>query len=231
MKDLNKLSLQSNELFGSIPSLIFQLSKLTSIDFSENALSSTIPNDIFHLNQLSSLNLGYNHFTGLLPPILSKLQHLNISQNGFHGPIISSPRTQFRYPDDIDVIDISFNSFSGLDIFSGDGIQAFSNLRQLHFDGNNLNTDLPSSLDSLSSLSVLSGSRCRLTGRIPQEAIGRLSNLKVLSLSENELTGNIPSTIGNLQKLQVLELYDNNLDGRIPDSLLQLPSLSKYFKI
>ncbi|MFS8034744.1 putative non-specific serine/threonine protein kinase [Helianthus anomalus] len=64
----------------------------------------------------------------------------------------------------------------------------------------------------------------QLHGNLPS-SIDNLVGLEVLSLGYNQFTGNIPSTIGNLQKLEKLGLFDNQLFGKIPDSIGNLSSL------
>ncbi|WP_299903343.1 hypothetical protein, partial [uncultured Aquimarina sp.] len=89
---------------------------------------------------------------------------------------------------------------------------------------NNLKGTLPTSLNSLTSLSSLYLQNNLLEGNIPQE-IGELSSLRFLILHSNNFSGSIPPQLGNLTSLLDLILYSNNLTGPIPSELGQLSSL------
>jgi hypothetical protein len=67
------------------------------------------------------------------------------------------------------------------------------------------------------------------TGSIPSN-IDQLQRLEVLSLVGNQYTGIIPPSIGNIKTLTTLWVRDNNLDGPIPATLAGLSNL-QYFDI
>lgn len=91
-------------------------------------------------------------------------------------------------------------SKAGLSGVMSPSIGKLTSLRQLAFDGNLIN------------------------GEIPQE-IGNLPKLMILQLGNNILNGSIPESFGNLSELQIMDLSQNRLSGNIPISLLKLPSL------
>ena len=84
---------------------------------------------------------------------------------------------------------------------------------------------IPSSLGSLTRLSLLYLFRNRLTGSIPS-SLGSLTRLRDLVLSNNQLTGSIPSSLGSLTNLTDLYLFRNRLTGSIPSSLGSLTNLT-----
>ncbi|KAF7147959.1 hypothetical protein RHSIM_Rhsim03G0025800 [Rhododendron simsii] len=61
------LNLSHNNLIGKIPEKIDGLKSLESLDFSMNQLSGIIPQSISGLNFLSRLNLSYNNLSGRIP--------------------------------------------------------------------------------------------------------------------------------------------------------------------
>ena len=91
--------------------------------------------------------------------------------------------------------------------------------------GNNLNGNMPSSLEKLTNLTSLLLNYNKLKGPIPT-SLGNLSKLTTLYLYHNQLTGFIPSSLGNLIKLTQLNLDRNQLTGSIPTSLGNLTSLT-----
>jgi len=89
---------------------------------------------------------------------------------------------------------------------------------------NNLEGELPSSIDQLIHLEVLELSFNKIEGQLPTE-LGNLPKLKVLAFNGNNLTGNIPSSFGNLSSLSQLHLSSNQLTGKIPESIANLEYL------
>tara|TARA_R110000787_G_scaffold59922_13_gene135905 strand:- start:2133 stop:2837 length:705 start_codon:yes stop_codon:yes gene_type:complete len=89
---------------------------------------------------------------------------------------------------------------------------------------NNMEGELPNSLNKLKYLEVLELSFNKLEGTIPTE-LGDLKKLKVLAFNGNNLTGTIPSNIGDLLGLTQLHLSSNQLTGEIPQSIVDLEYL------
>ncbi|CAM8991447.1 unnamed protein product [Rhodiola kirilowii] len=58
-------------------------------------------------------------------------------------------------------------------------------------------------------------SRNHFSGYIPS-SIGSLSNLTLLDLSNNLFEGNVPVEIGRMRKLRYISLFNNSLKGQIP---------------
>ncbi|MEZ4779238.1 MAG: Two component regulator three Y domain protein [Flavobacteriaceae bacterium] len=92
---------------------------------------------------------------------------------------------------------------------------------------NNLQGELPSSLNQLTKLKVLELSFNSITGKLP-ESLGNLSNLEVLALNGNSIEGNIPNSIGNLKQLKQLHLSSNQLSGELPASINFLENLEVF---
>ncbi|KAL7224263.1 hypothetical protein ACSBR1_025681 [Camellia fascicularis] len=90
--NLNKLLLDNNKIFGSIPTGIGNLVKLQQIELWENQFTGNIPTDIGKLQELQILRLSNNKFSGNIPTSLgnlSLLSKLGLSGNNFYGRIPS----------------------------------------------------------------------------------------------------------------------------------------------
>ncbi|GLT35956.1 hypothetical protein SLA2020_103640 [Shorea laevis] len=89
--DLSKsMYLFNNQLSGSIPDSIEQLSKLESIDLSDNQLNGSIPNSFGQLSKLKSMDLSYNQLSGRIPNSIGKLSNLEtllVDDNSLEGVI------------------------------------------------------------------------------------------------------------------------------------------------
>ncbi|KAL2551633.1 putative LRR receptor-like serine/threonine-protein kinase [Forsythia ovata] len=77
MTYLVSLDLHHNQLNGSIPLTIGNLSNIHSLDLSENFLSDSIPFTLKNLKNLTQFNVSYNNLSGAIPSIPS------IQQFGF----------------------------------------------------------------------------------------------------------------------------------------------------
>jgi hypothetical protein len=80
---LIRLDLGDNQLDGTIPSTISQLTRLIRLDLgsaqlesSNNKLKGSIPTAIGQLTQLINLDFGYNSLTGSVPTELLELKQL-----------------------------------------------------------------------------------------------------------------------------------------------------------
>ena len=99
-----------------------------------------------------------------------------------------------------------------------------SELRLLHFYGNDLAGPIPPEIGRLSSLDTLDLGDNQLTGPIPSE-LGELTSLTSLDLSFNQLTGTIPAQLGDLERLEWLVIAENDLAGSVSEILDRLPNL------
>ncbi len=94
----------------------------------------------------------------------------------------------------------------------------------LNLNSAGLKGTFPEGLDRLTKLEILALENSELTGTIPPE-IGNLGNLTEIRLWGNQLTGEIPSEIGNLKNLAILDLRFNRMTGEIPSEIGQLKNL------
>ena len=184
-----EINLESNNLSGSLPATIGNLSELQVLNLYDNQLMDSLPSSLGNLSRLKVLRLTKNNLTGKIPASLgnlSKLQRLLLTDNNLAGSIPLS-------------------------------LSNLYNLGELTLNNNQLSDTIPSWVGSLSKLYKLLLSYNHFSGNIPT-SLSNLSYLWILNLSNNELTGNIPSSLGSLFKLQKLYLANNRLTGSIPSS-------------
>ncbi len=221
LSELTEVYLRTNKLTGTIPAELGNLSKLMALDLEDNELTGTIPTELGNLSNLEEqLDLNSNKLTGTIPPELgnlSKLKKLWLDFNDLTGAI----------PPELDklskltVLDLDHNDLTGT---IPPELGNLSNLEDLRLDDNDLTGAIPAELSKLSKLKDLALHRNQLTGAIPPE-LGKLSSLVDLLLFENDLTGSIPADLGKLSRLVRMELQDNTLTGTIPPELGRLSSL------
>ncbi|XP_030971881.1 receptor-like protein EIX2 [Quercus lobata] len=97
VKLVRLIDLSSNNLSGSIPTEISDLSELRFLNLSRNHLMGKIPEKIGSMKELESVDLSRNHLSGEIPPSMSNLTFLSLldlSYNNFSGRIPSSTQLQ-----------------------------------------------------------------------------------------------------------------------------------------
>ena len=218
---VTELSLNDNNLQGTIPVELGQLSNLESLSLSANQLTDEIPPELGQLTNLASLNLSTNQISGNIPRELGQLTNLDsliLAYNKLTGEI----PTELAQLSNLEGLDLSKNQLTG-NIPSELG--SLTSLRTLDLSGNPLDGEIPAELGQLANLESLILWPNNLTGEIPTE-LGKLTNLRRLWLVNNFLTGNIPPELGQLTNLTSLELGSNQLTGNIPPELGQLTNLT-----
>ena len=148
LTQLEGLGLADNQLSGTIPSQIGSLTNLQQLYLSDNQLNGTIPSQIGNLTTAWDVELNNNQLTGSIPPELGNL----------------------------------------------------TNLIWLYLSNNQLSGAIPAQLGNLTNVGDLELNNNQLSGSIPSE-LGNLSNLTILDVSANQLVGQIPSSIVGLASL------------------------------
>jgi len=192
---VQKLSFYANNLEGTLPVEIGNLSALTDlIIIGDPLLTGNLPDEIGNLTELSRLILHGDGFSGNIPTSignLTKLTELTLSDNQFSGSI----------PEEIGNLSI---------------------LEELLLGQNELSGTIPATLGNLSMLSRLELSENDFSGALFPEMIN-LTALERIYLSDNEFTSLIDfSGFTNLRYLGVeynmldfedLELANINQDN------------------
>jgi hypothetical protein len=219
LSNLEILGLYINQLSGSIPPELGNLSNLEYLYLDSNQLTGSIPPELGNLSNLEYLYLDSNQLTGSIPPELgnlSILRDLVLIHNELSGSIPPElgDLSILRY------LVLSDNQLSGsIPPELGD----LSNVEYVYLYDNQLSGSIPPELGNLSILRYLVLSDNQLSGSIPPE-LGDLSNVEYLYLDSSQLTGSIPPELGNLSNLEILDLSSNHLDGSIPPELANLSS-------
>lgn len=220
LTSLQVLSLPFNQLSGSIPPEIGNLTALTWVYLYFNQLSGPIPSQIGNLTSLQMLSLDFNQLSGPIPPEIGNctaLQTLSLGNNRLDGVIPSEIANLTM----LQVLDLWGNRLSGsIPTWIGD----LNKLTTLYLYANQFSGSIPSEIGSLTALTSLILSGNYLSGTIPAE-ISNLTALTDLALDKNNLSGSIPSWIGDLTALRRLDLSRNQFTGSIPTEIGNLSGL------
>ncbi|GKU86229.1 hypothetical protein SLEP1_g777 [Rubroshorea leprosula] len=236
---LTHFDLHNNNLVGSIPPAIGNLSKLTHLDLSNNNLINIVPVEIGQLAELQYVNLFNNSLNGSIPYQVSYLQkvwYLDLGWNYLIDPDwskfldmpllihlgFSNDALKLVFPPfiincrNLTFLDLSINSLTGTIPES-----VFTNLIKLeafNLTHNSFEGPLPSNISKLSKLVSLQLGANKFSGPIP-ESLSLLFELEILELFENFIGGIIPSSFGKLKKLKKLDLHSNSFNSTIPSEL------------
>ncbi len=217
---LRGLDLSSNNLYGPVPTGIGNLKGLDVLNLAWNELSGDILDEVAKLSNLVWLRLNFNKFTGSIPGTLGSIPRLEILHLGYNELTGNIPPelSNMVY---LQVLSLGSNKLSGeIPPEFGD----FIDLYYLDLCNNMLSGEIPIELGNLPYLEYLDLCGNQFAGEIP---IGILDSfyLRRLNLSNNQFSGEIPNGIGNLTNLQFLHLSSNKLSGELPPELYDLSKL------
>ncbi len=212
IENVTVLFLKENNLNGTIPNELGNLTELEEIYMSKNNLEGSVPSTLGNLSQLVSLYLEENSLTGAIPSELGNLSHLTylmLNNNHLTGSIPGELRKLIGLSE----LYLNNNELSGT---IPPGLGNLTNLRSLNLKENHLTGTIPVELSQLKSMQMLGLGGNGLIGSIPSE-LSKLSWLVELYLNDNLLSGGIPAELGNLTRLRLLRLESNKFTGGIPD--------------
>ncbi|XP_038719411.1 probable LRR receptor-like serine/threonine-protein kinase At1g06840 isoform X2 [Tripterygium wilfordii] len=218
---VKELDFMWNELTGSIPKEVGNISSLRLLLLNGNTLSGSLPDELGYLASLNRLQVDSNHISGPVPKSFASLisvKHLHLNNNSISGQI----------PAEISKLPRLLHLLLDNNKLSGNLPPEFSNLselRILQLDNNNFKgSKIPATYGNFSKLAKLSLRNCSLHGAIPD--LSMIPNLIYLDLSWNQLTGNIPSNKLS-DNMTTIYLSHNHLNGSVPESFSRLPFLQR----
>lgn len=223
---LQWLDLSHNSIEGNLPCWLLLNSSITTLLLRNNNFGADFLNCIGYDNTntsslLKSLDISDNGFEGPLPlnigNLLPNLYHVNMSSNLFRGTI---PPSLGRLP--LEILDLSHNNFSGqipLNLtLTG------TPLVYLDLSNNNLQGEMLSRDANMSKLECLQLSGNRFEGII-SPSLSRSPFLAILDVRNNHLSGRVPDWLYDHPRLVAVLLGGNRLQGRLEISLCRMETL------
>ncbi len=222
LSNLTVLNLYDNQLEGIVPAELGNLTSLTTLILRNNDFNGSIPAELGQLNDLEVLVLNGNELTGDIPAELGRLINLTSLRLIFNSLSGSIP-SELGQLTNLKVLSLRGNRLSGR---IPPELGQLVHLKELDLSSNrDLSGSIPPELGGLTELSGLWLNHTKLSGSIPVE-LGNLTNLNSMSLGFSRLTGKMPTELGQLSSLNTLSLAYNGLSGEIPSELVQLTNPS-----
>jgi len=181
--DVQAITIQKNNLVGTIPPELGLISTLNFLYLSNNRLRGTIPSQLGGLVHLQQLGLDVNGLSGVIPKLQSPiLQSVFLQQNQLQGGLDSLTRAtilQYLY--------LSHNQLTGT---IPEDLAIIKTLQELGLDDNQLTGTIPVSFGlNQFSLQGFYLQANNLTGRFPGSS---LSQVKACDCSRNQFSCPIP---------------------------------------
>jgi Leucine-rich repeat (LRR) protein len=206
------------------------LKNLKQLDLSGNNLGGSLPDCLGNLSSLQLLDVSDNQFTGNISssPLsnLASLEFLSLSNNLFEVPISMKPFMNHS----------SLKFFSSENNRLVTEPLAFDNLipkfQLVFFSLSNsltteaLNVDIPDFLCYQYDLRALDLSHNNITGMFPSWLLKNNTRLEQLYLSHNSFVGTLQFQDHRFSNMTELDISNNNMNGQIPkDICLIFPNL------
>ncbi|GKV42859.1 hypothetical protein SLEP1_g50222 [Rubroshorea leprosula] len=177
---LIELYLDYNKLNGSIPSSFGNCQNLILLTINDNELSGSIPKELFNIYSLCVLlNISHNHLVGSLPSEVGKLTNLNtldVSENNLSGEIPSS----LSGCTSLEILNLEKNQFQGnIPPF----LSFMRGIRAIDLSCNNLTTKIPQYMEKFA-LEYLNLSFNNLEGEVSTKGI--FANESIVFVERNK---------------------------------------------
>ncbi|CAN1344609.1 Receptor-like protein EIX2 [Linum perenne] len=204
LTSLVALRLSSNKFNGSIPDWLFQFHHLEDLDVFHNELDGTVPNGIGNLTSLTILDLSFNYnLKGGVTESFKSLCHLK-SLYLTYMKLQQSVSEVLRILEECPASSLEVLYLDSCQLHGQltDQIQKFKRLNRLSIRNNSISGPLPLLFGELTSLNYADFADNQINGSLPT-SMGELAELTFVDISRNSMEGVMSPDVhfANLTKL------------------------------
>nr|GMD54496.1 probable LRR receptor-like serine/threonine-protein kinase At3g47570 [Ipomoea batatas] len=203
--------------------------RVVGLELPKKGLVGTISPHIGNLTFLRVLDLHSNMLHGEIPGEIGglfRLRSLVLSKNALTGEVAKLNLSSCIY---LRELYFDNNGFQGNLPIAFQFLANLKKLQELALGGNRLTGGIPPTIGNLSSLRKLGLEGNHLKGRIPHE-ITRCWYLNFLSLGGNNFTGTLSPSFFNITSMQAFSVSRNSLQGTIPSYIADtMPNLVAFY--
>ncbi|KAI3755516.1 hypothetical protein L1987_55318 [Smallanthus sonchifolius] len=226
-KAVTEINLSNQKLAGVLAfDSLCSLNSIQKISLGSNLLHGTISNHLSNCTSLEYLDLAENFFSGEVPDLspLTQLKYLSLNLSGFSGRF---PWKSLENLTGLRFLSLGDNPFDKTP-FPLEILKLY-NLSNLYLTNCTIEGQIPEAIGNLSLLESLQLSDNYLVGEIPV-GVTKLTKLQMLELYNNELSGVFPTGLSNLVNLQQFDVSTNSLVGDLSElkNLTRLESLQLF---
>jgi len=227
---IRQLDLSGNRLLGVLPSTVFQLPYLESLDVRDNADLTVTFDGIEEAQYLKELSISNTHVPSMEGiEMAPQLETLHITGNGMTGPI---PTQIFQLTSLLGLY-ANYNKFTGS---LSSQVEQLKYLKELYLFDSDLTGQIPSEIGRLSNLEILTLAENGFGGTLPEE-LNKCTNLRTLAIDRADgmlkgpgISGELPS-FSQLSNLADLRLQNQLLSGSIPADFLSMAPKQEVVKV
>jgi len=219
--DIVEIVLSENNLVGDVPTALFDISTLATLNLKANALSFDM-DGMERLTNLHTLNLselGLTTVAGIGRAI--SLVELHLTSN----ELTKFPEDLYQLTN-LESLFMNYNQMEGK--LSSSGISQWSKMTELFLFRNKLSGSIPDELGGLKKLVYLALGENDFTGVLPS-SISNLQNIEVIAIQHKRadadasdvvgFTGTVPA-FDNNPNLKTLYLSHHEFSGKLPHLFL-----------
>nr|GMD52817.1 probable LRR receptor-like serine/threonine-protein kinase At3g47570 [Ipomoea batatas] len=203
--------------------------RVVGLELPKKGLVGTISPHIGNLTFLRVLDLHSNMLHGEIPGEIGglfRLRSLVLSKNALTVEVAKLNLSSCIY---LRELYFDNNGFQGNLPIAFQFLANLKKLQELALGGNRLTGGIPPTIGNLSSLRKLGLVGNHLKGRIPHE-ITRCWYLNFLSLGGNNFTGTLSPSFFNITSMQAFSVSRNSLQGTIPSYIADtMPNLVAFY--